>query len=234
VEDITMVALLVLFTILTFLTIDYFVQRAGKRTAEQEGRFELRPSAVSLEGLATPPGDVFLAPGHAWLRIEPSGSVRIGSDRLAPALLGGVTHADIQPLGTRIRRGKPLATLVRDGKTVTLRSPVDGIVTEINRDVVRDPAVLREDPFGSGWIARVEPIGLGAALQLMVVAREASDWMRGELRRLRDALVQGEPALAVSLPDGGLPIDGVAHDLDPAAWERVARCLFGGDEEVDR
>lgn len=229
-----MVALLVLFTILTFLTIDYFVQRAAKQTADQAGHVDLRPSAVPLAGLATPPGDVFLGPGHAWLRIEPSGSVRIGSDRLAPALLGGVTHADIRPLGTRVHRGKPLATLVRDGKTVTLRSPVDGIVTEINRDLVRDPGALREDPFGSGWIARVEPIGLGAALQLMVVAREASDWMRGELRRLRDALVHGQPALAASLPDGGLPVDGVAQDLDPAAWERVTRCLFGEDEEIRR
>lgn len=229
-----MVALLVLFTILTFLTIDFYVQRAAKRTADQTGHVELRPAAVSLADLATPPPDVFLAPGHAWLRIEPSGSVRIGSDRLAPALLGGISHADIRPRGTRIRRGEPLASLVRDGRTVTLRSPVDGVVTAINQTVVRDPTVLREDPFGSGWIARVEPTGLGAALQLMVVAREAADWMRDELRRLRDALVQGEPALATSLPDGGLPVDGVAQELDPEAWDRVTRCLFGKYEETDR
>ena len=71
-------------------------------------------------------------------------------------------------------------------------------------------------------------------MRLTVVAREAADWMRGELRRLRDALVQGEPALAASLPDGGLPIDGVAQDLDPDAWDRVTRCMFGEHEESPR
>ncbi len=229
-----MVALLVLFTILTFLTIDYFVQRAATREAEREGHLGLVPAVVPIANLAAPPADVFVAPGHAWLRIEPNGAVRIGSDRLAPALLGGVSRADVRPLGTRIRRGEPLASLERDGRKVDLRSPVDGIVSEINGAVARDPGVVREDPFGSGWLARVEPIGLGAALRLTLVAREAADWMRGELRRLRDALVQGEPALAASLPDGGLPIDGVAQDLDPEAWDRVTRCLFGVDEEAER
>jgi len=221
-----MVALLVLFTILTFLTVDYFVQRSRREATATEAMPHARVSPI---GALTPPPDAFLAPGHAWLRLEPAGTVRIGSDRLAPALLGGISHADIRPRGARVRRGERFATLEHDGREVALRSPVDGIVSAVNADVLREPSRTAADPFGDGWLVRVEPMALGAALHGMVIAREAAAWMRNELRRLRDALVEGAPQLAPTLPDGGLPVDGVARRLDAVAWERIADRMFGAE-----
>jgi len=234
VEEITMVVLLVLFTILTFLTVDYFVQRSARRRTVDEGVLERRPTPALAYGTLRPPADVFLSPGHAWLRLEPAGTVRVGADRLAPALLGGIARSDIRPRGTRVHRGEPIATLERDGRSVTLRSPVDGIVSEVNSEAVRSPGVLGEDPYGDGWIARLEPIGLEKALGGLRVAREAAAWMRDELRRLRDLLFEGSPQLAATLPDGGFPVDGVAHRLDAMTWSRVADDVFGDRDEESR
>lgn len=227
-----MVALLVLFTILTFLTVDYFVQRAARSPAAVPVLAPAGAGGVGLERL-TPPADVFLSRAHAWLRLEPSGSVRVGTDALAPMLLGAPSRAQVRPRGTLVRRGQRLATLERDGRSVVVRSPVDGIVVAVNPEVIDRPERLRSDPFGDGWLARIEPSSLQHSLSVMRVARDAASWMRDELRKLRDALVQTTPATVPTLPDGGLPLDGVAEKLDAVAWEHLVESLFPQDDDLE-
>ena len=67
----------------------------------------------------------------------------------------------------------------------------------------------------------------------MRVARDAASWMRDELRKLRDALVQATPATVPTLPDGGLPLDGVAEKLDAVAWEHLVETLFPQDDDLE-
>lgn len=222
-----MVALLVLTTILLFLTIDYFAQRSNAPAAEAVASAPpLRPAA----DLIRVPGDTWLAQGHVWARVEPYGTVRVGTDRLAGTLLGAIDRAAIVRQGSEVRAGDPIATVAHGGRTITLRSPVDGVVTAINDELAANPNAVLLDPFGQGWMARIRPVALGPAMKRMFVAEEANAFLRDELRKLRELLTAApalQPAMAVTLPDGGLPADGLAERLDDRSWSAVAAGLYG-------
>jgi len=230
-----MVALLVLLTIILLLTVDWMVQRREARKAAV--------SPVPVLGLAVtpeptrptvpldrvPPG-VFVGEGHAWVQIHPSGALRLGSDRFASTLLGGVDALRVRPAGTEIQRGDPIATMRRGGREITLRSPVDGVVTEVNVDAQERPNRVRDDAFGGGWLCWIQPKHLSDAVRGLRIGEEAVDWTRRELRRLGEFLATSavpipEP-VGATLQDGGLPLEGIASILADDRWEELEGRFF--------
>jgi len=226
-----MVALLVVLTILVFLTLDYFVQRS----AHQE-RLPARSAADPAPALAvngprlfpdTLPAGTWLDPSHTWARPVADGSLLIGTDLLPGLLLGEVGDVELAGAGARVRRGDPIAVVGRGERTLTLRSPVDGRVAERNLELATDPTRLASEPFGSGWLLRVEP-SEPAGLSMLLRGEVASLWARREVARLREML---QPAMTpvlvgATLPDGGEPLAGIAQRLDVNAWEGIERAFF--------
>jgi glycine cleavage system H lipoate-binding protein len=224
-----MVALLVLLTVIVFLTVDYFAQRSAARRAAPATAPP--PVAVRLPAdLAALPGGLFVGPGHAWVGLEPSGEVRIGADRLAATLLGGLDGVVPAAAGSRLRRGDPVARLHRGGRAIEIPSPVEGVVTATNPRAAVAPGELAAGPVEESWFALVAPVALDAALKELRVAEEGADWLRRELTRLRDFLVDlgARHALpAPTLADGGLPLAGIAARLGDAEWADLVARFFG-------
>lgn len=226
-----MVAILVLLTIITCLTIDYFAERAKLRRAVLAPDISIpRPLSVRAPvDLTDIPAGIFLGRGHSWMSLEPAGQVRVGVDRLPLVLLGQIDEIEAVPAGTELRKGERLALLRQGDKTLEVKSPVDGRVEGVNIGLT--PERLLAEPFGAGWIVRMEPRELPAALRLLHVAEEAKAFLRGELANLRDFLaglsLAGHPSLATAtLPDGGLPVDGLARRLSPEEWQELTERFF--------
>lgn len=226
-----MVAILVLFTIITCLTVDYFAERAKLRRAVLAPDTSIpRPLSVRAPvDLTNVPAGIFLGRGHSWMELEPAGQVRVGVDRLPLVLLGKVDEIDAVPAGTELRRGERLALLRQGDRTLEVKSPVDGRVAAVNAGLT--PESLAANPFGASWIVRMEPRELPAALRLLHVAEEAKAFLRGELATLRDFLaglsLAGHPSLATAtLPDGGMPVDGLARRLSPEEWQELTERFF--------
>ncbi len=232
-----MVPVLIAITIVAFLVFEFFRYRSARRHSPATARAEPGPiGIVELTDLARVPAATFLDPGHTWLRLEDAGTALVGCDRLPLTLLGEPDRVTVPPRGTEVRRGDPLVTLRRGDRELTLRSPLTGRVEGVNRDAVDWPAQTRIDPFGRGWLLRIAPQRLAGALRRMAVADEAGPWMLAELRRLRDALSglgRRGTELPAALPDGGLPVNGLAARLPAGAWAALTRELFE-DRGVDR
>ena len=245
-----MVVLLVLLTVVAFLTVDYFVQRAAMRRAAVAGGTQATPTLAAPAGVPTgaravswsdqiPPG-VFVGREHAWLQVEPDGDVVVGADRLPVGLLGGVDFVDFQRAGTGVSRGQPIAVLHRGFREVPIRAPLSGRIVRTHVDAEIDPSRIAADPYGGGWLVKIRPADLGTALKRMLIGGEAIDWMRRELCRVRDTLTTwsrsgGLAPRLVTLPDGGLPADGLAESLSAPKWEELCERLFPEthDEKTD-
>jgi glycine cleavage system H protein len=236
-----MVALFVLLTIIVLLTIDYFVQHAELKKAKATAAVaQWVPAhaapAIGASAARSPvpidrmPSGVFVDPCHVWVQLEPSGSLRVGADMIPAALLGRPDRIEVKREGTEVRRGDPIATLTRGARSLTLRSPVDGVVTRVNPVAESTPERIQDDPYGQGWLLWLAPRDLSSALKKMFVAEEATAWARGQLQRLRELLAAGSPAdanlVGATLQDGGAPIEGIGEHLDDARWNQVVDAIF--------
>jgi glycine cleavage system H protein len=224
-----MVALFVVVAILLFLTVDHVVQRLAIRAEAKV------PAPVRVPHLA-PAADVFVGPGHAWARLESAGTLRVGADGLAATLLGRIEAIEVAAPGTALRRGEPLATFTAGGRRVVLPAPCDATVEARNASL--EPSRVAADPFGHGWLARLKPRSLGAALREMRIGEEAATWLREERNRLRDALVSATnspAAVGATMADGGVPFvaadggelaPGAGQSLPPETFARIAGEFF--------
>jgi len=235
-----MVALFVVVTVLVFLTIDYFVQRAEVRRAAQAAGVSHSALTLVVEPqpfwvhtsipVARLPRGVFFHPGHTWVQLEPSGELLVGCGTLPITVLGDLDEVNVWPAGSEVREGDPVITLRHGERAITLPAPVDGVIEEVNTRVQEEPERLRHDPFMQGWLCRMSPKRLAPGLKKMFVGEEMLAWMRQEMRRLRDFLasLSDHGALAgATLQDGGLPIDGLAQRVDDPTWARFVDEFFG-------
>jgi len=227
-----MVVLLVLFTIISFLTIDYLVIRSARSRAlvgAVSGSPSPRrggPVPRDLSGAGELPRGFFVGPAHVWVHVEPAGTVRLGVDRLLTSFLGGVDCVYTLPAGAEVRQGGPLVMLRKGDRALRVRSPVDGVVCAVNDDARRLPGRVWSTPFAEGWLYRLSTVRLADALQRMKVGEKAQEWMQGELGRLSDLLLARAGATADALPDGGLPASGFGEAFGDREWEELVATFF--------
>lgn len=221
-----MVAIFVLLTIAVFVLIDFFLQRAARRKEAPVVAAE-RPSL--LDRFVVPKG-FFLSRAHAWIEVLASGKTRVGIDDFVQKLVGHVDAVSLVPAGSSVRRGQALVTLRKGDRTLMIPSPLTGTVGAVNHTLLEDPGSINKDPYGSGWIAVIEPNALASELPSSVIAAGAVEWLRSEIARFRDFIneyafrsdAQTQPA-GLTLLDGGVPVAGILGLTDNRTWERFER-----------
>jgi glycine cleavage system H protein len=142
--------------------------------------------------------DVRYAPRHAWLAERRGGALEVGLDDLGQRLLTSVTAVELPRAGTTVRAGEPLATLSGGGRAVRIPAPISGTVVGVNAAVVRDPAIVRRDGYGRGWLVAIAPAD--DDWKTFPLGEAAERWMSGESSRLARFL---ELKLGFAGADGG-------------------------------
>jgi len=82
----------------------------------------------------------------------------MGVTSLLSAIAGKFTSARLRPAGSRIKRGRSLGTLESLKFVGPIPSPISGIVSAVNGDVVKRPKFLNDAPYTEGWIVRLKPL----------------------------------------------------------------------------
>ncbi len=103
------------------------------------------------------PTDLRYTSEHEWLRYDESAQTAlIGVTDFAQQELGDIVFVDIQPAGSSFARGEMFGT-VEAVKTVSeLYMPVSGNIVEINAALDGSPELVNKDPYGEGWMVKVE------------------------------------------------------------------------------
>lgn len=92
---------------------------------------------------------------HVWVDRSDDLAI-IGITEYAADQLGELVFVDLPEPGTRVEAGDEIVELESSKAVQPLISPVDGTVKYVNRDVADDPSVVNGDPYGEGWILKVE------------------------------------------------------------------------------
>jgi len=131
------------------------------------------------------PGGSFISEGHAWVRIEPDGQVRVGMDDFAHKAIGTLGQVVLPDPGKEIRRGDPLFAFKRGGESIQFNAPITGTVMEDNAHLKSDPSLVAHSPYKDGWICRIQPTDLATELGTLKIGNPVVAWYGEEIKRLR-------------------------------------------------
>ena len=103
------------------------------------------------------PGDLVYTAEHEWLRREEDGSLTVGITDHAQAALGDLVYVELPEVGQDLESGGEMAVVESVKAASDVYSPVSGEVTAINEALADEPEKINADPYGDGWIARIQP-----------------------------------------------------------------------------
>ena len=103
------------------------------------------------------PGDLLYTNDHEWLRREDDGSVTIGVTDHAQAALGDLVYVELPEVGQDVQSGGDMAVVESVKAASDVYAPIDGTVVAVNEELADDPEKINADPYGEGWILRLQP-----------------------------------------------------------------------------
>ena len=124
------------------------------------------------------PTDVRYTKTHEWARLE-GGMVTIGITSYASEELSDIVYVELPDVGDVTEEGGAFATLESVKAVSECYSPVAGTIGATNLKLQDEPGLINEEPYGEGWIARVEPAE-GASLDGLMDAAEYEKHVEAE------------------------------------------------------
>ena len=102
------------------------------------------------------PKDCRYTQEHEWIRPEPENKGEMGLADYAQSQLGDIVFLDLPAPGTQVEQFKKMGEVESVKAVSDIFSPVSGTVLEINQTVIDEPKLVNEDPYGAGWLAKIE------------------------------------------------------------------------------
>lgn len=103
------------------------------------------------------PGDLRYTSEHEWLRKEEDGSVTIGITEHAQSALGDLVYVELPEVGQEIDSGGEMAVVESVKAASDVYAPISGTILEVNAELADTPEKINADPYGDGWIVRMQP-----------------------------------------------------------------------------
>jgi glycine cleavage system H protein len=103
---------------------------------------------------------------HEWVKVD--GKIAtVGITDYAQSELGDIVFIELPQVGKAVKQMDPFGTIEAVKAVSELFSPVSGKITEINAALEDDPMVVNRDPYGQGWMIKVELSNPGELGQLL-------------------------------------------------------------------
>ena len=110
------------------------------------------------------PADLQYTRSHEWIRIE-GDTATVGITDYAQDALGDVVYVELPEVGASFEAGATFGAVESVKAASDLYLPVAGEVLEVNSALIDQPEVLNSEPYGDGWMLKIQVApGVGALM----------------------------------------------------------------------
>ncbi len=92
---------------------------------------------------------------HEWVLVEDQ-IVTVGITEYAQEELGDVVYVELPEVGEKMVKDDPFGAVESVKAVSDLYAPISGAVLEVNNTLPDSPEIINEDPYGDGWMIKVE------------------------------------------------------------------------------
>lgn len=125
---------------------------------------------------AIPSGLLYAPQQELWVRLEADGSATLGATHLA-ARHGEFLLYSPRPAGHGFARDGSIGVMETGKSVIAIHAPLSGRLVAINVAAVADAGLVNRDPYGAGWLVRIEPAALLAERAALLDADEFRAWV---------------------------------------------------------
>ncbi len=110
------------------------------------------------------PRDRLYTKSHEWVKLEDD-IATVGITSYAVEQLGDITYVEVEPIGTKVKKGEPLGDIESSKTADKIYAPISGLIVEVNKDAGVSTSdeegneegleKISEDPYGEGWIVKI-------------------------------------------------------------------------------
>lgn len=113
------------------------------------------------------PEDFKYTKDHEYFKLDGNIGI-VGITDYAQSELGDIIFVDITAeIGSEIKQGESLGSIEAVKTVSEVFSPVSGKLLEINSSINENPSAVNEDPYGLGWLLKIEPSNMDEVNNLL-------------------------------------------------------------------
>ncbi len=101
------------------------------------------------------PTDLRYTTDHEWIKVTGNTGI-VGITDFAQGELGDIVFVEIETLGSHLEKGSTFGTIEAVKTVSDLFIPVTGKIVEVNTSVNDKPDTINKDPYGAGWLVKIE------------------------------------------------------------------------------
>ena len=101
------------------------------------------------------PAELRYSSDHEWVRVEGT-TATIGITEYAQDALGDVVFVEMPETGLAVAAGESFSEVESTKSVSDIYAPITGSIAEVNGELESQPELLNSDPYGAGWICRIE------------------------------------------------------------------------------
>jgi glycine cleavage system H protein len=122
------------------------------------------------------PADLQYTRSHEWVRKLANGQVEVGITDHAQEALGDLVFVEVPQVDRRVAAGEACAVVESVKAASDVYSPVAGRIAASNADLAQRPELLNQDPYGAGWLMRVQ-VDIAAPSGALLTAAEYEQYL---------------------------------------------------------
>jgi len=113
------------------------------------------------------PSELRFTKSHEWIRSMEDGSLEVGITDHAQEMLGDMVFVELPEVGSTLNGGDD-CTVVESVKAASdVYAPIAGEIIEVNNLLQDSPEVVNNDPYGDGWLFRIQPADAGELAEML-------------------------------------------------------------------
>ncbi len=91
---------------------------------------------------------------HEWIKRE-EGVVVVGITKKASAEIGEIVYVELPKVGDKVKKGQEVVILESTKAAIDSYAPMQGVISEVNERVAKEPVLINSDPEGAGWLYKI-------------------------------------------------------------------------------
>jgi len=123
------------------------------------------------------PDKLYYSKEHEWLRLDNKEAV-MGITDYAQKQLHEIVYVEVQKKGTEIKQFQTMGTVESVKSVSDIFSPATGKITQVNTELSDKPELLNHDPYGNGWLAKVETTDPKKDLAKLLTPQQYAEYIK--------------------------------------------------------